>query len=166
MKNLINTMTMIAASGGMIGFADHKYSPQRKEQSQEEIQAAIQSAESKRDRRRQRNIRSTNKRSGEPQGTVETNDLYKLYKPPFKTDSFCPIYIWDANHEMVADITNKWIRPRGWGRFKQMENGATIHDAMEKLIFEICVGHESDIMECIKLLNEAWELNGQGSKHL
>lgn len=84
-------------------------------------------------------------------------ELLKLYRAPFRLDRY-HIYIHDANYEMVADFmpVDYHFRPRGYGRFKQMENGDFIHDEMEKFLNEIVKDCRDEPLRCLAAINQAW----------
>lgn len=90
------------------------------------------------------------------------NELISLYRAPFKWDGIA--YIFDADHNMVADFWNPitaWgndgtFRVRGWGRFGQMEDGERLYDAMEKLLLDLTKDHPADPTKCVQALNDFW----------
>lgn len=85
--------------------------------------------------------------------------LLSLYKAPFKSDHM-KIYIFDADQNMVADfmplMPNPSFRPRGYGRFKYMENGDELHSQMSKFLIDLVKDHPADYQKCLDALNKAW----------
>jgi len=85
-----------------------------------------------------------------------------LYKTPFWVDKY-NCYIWDADHNMVADFNGgpdeDQLRPRGWGRISTsgISDPEALHDACEAYLLSLVPeASRSDPETCVSLLNKAW----------
>ena len=66
-----------------------------------------------------------------------------LYKAPFKFDVRGG-YIWDANHEMVADGLGEaghMLQVRGWGRISYLPEPGALQDTVGELFAELLTKH-------------------------
>jgi hypothetical protein len=82
-----------------------------------------------------------------------------LYDAPFIYQ--WPGYIFDANHEMVADfgpdVGNPTFRTRGWGRIQYLINAQSLYNSCVAFFGELVQGIKHDPEKCVQRLNDVWE---------
>lgn len=74
------------------------------------------------------------------------------FQRPFKADKL-GCYIWDAQGCMAADIHNKSLRARGWGRIQYLDNPNTLMDEWTAWVTQK-TQDAINLSDAIRLLNE------------